>query len=102
MFTNFVNMFDLPGNKYADMMVKYYEKKYRIKLSSLDPIEFAKKISVKSLIIHCRDDKDADVHSSVELHKEIPNSKIFLTKNLGHRRILRDSQVSERIVDFLE
>ena len=46
MFSNFVNMFDLPGNKYADMMVKYYEKKYRMKLSSLDPIEFAKKKNI--------------------------------------------------------
>jgi pimeloyl-ACP methyl ester carboxylesterase len=101
MFTNFVNMFDLPGNKYTDIMVKYYEKKYRMQLSSLDPIEFAKKISVKSLIVHCKDDRDADVHLSQELHKEIPNSKIFLTENLGHRRILRDPQVSQRIVDFL-
>jgi pimeloyl-ACP methyl ester carboxylesterase len=94
-------MFDLPGNKYTDIMVKYYEKKYRMQLSSLDPIEFAKKISVKSLIVHCKDDRDADVHLSQELHKEIPNSKIFLTENLGHRRILRDPQVSQRIVDFL-
>ena len=74
MFTNFVNMFDLPGNKYTDMMVKYYEKKYRMKISSLDPIEFAKKLSLKSLIVHCRDDRDADVHLSEELHKEIPKS----------------------------
>ena len=77
-------------------------KKYRMKLSSLDPIEFAKNLSVKSLIVHCRDDRDADVHLSEELHKEIPNSKIFLTENLGHRRILRDEQVSQSIVNFLK
>ena len=35
-------------------------------------------------------------------HKEIPNSKIFLTENLGHRRILRDEQVSQSIVNFLK
>lgn len=102
MFTSFVNMFNLPGKKYSDMMVEYYEKKYGMRVSSLDPIEFANELSLKSLIVHCKDDKDANAELSEHLHKEIQNSKLLLTEKLGHRRILRDLQVSQRIVDFLK
>ena len=57
---------------------------------------------IPTAIIHGRYDIVCPITSAWELHKEIPNSEIFLTENLGHRRILRDEQVSQRIVDFLE
>ena len=101
LFVDFVGMFGLPEEKYTDMMFEYYEKKYRQKVSSLDPFGFADGLRIRSLIIHCKDDVDADMSSSEGLHEEVANSEILLTEGLGHRRILRAELVSERIVNFL-
>ena len=101
LFVDFVEMFGLPAEKYTDMMFEYYEKKYRQKVSSLDPVGFADSLRIRSLIIHCKDDMDADMSSSEGLHKEVANSEILLTEGLGHRRILRAELVSDKIVDFL-
>lgn len=101
LFTDFVRMFGLPEKRYTDIMFGYYEKKYGQRVSSLDPVGFAGGLHVRSLIIHCKDDMDADVSSSEGLHKEVSNSEILLTEGLGHRRILRAELVSDKIVDFL-
>ena len=101
LFNDFVGMFGLPEKKYTDMMFGYFERKYKEKVSSFDPIGFASSLHIRSLIIHCKDDRDADMSSSKGLHLEMANSEIILTEGLGHRRILRSELVSESIVNFL-
>ena len=101
LFTDFVRMFGLPEKRYTDIMFGYYEKKFGQRVSSLDPVGFAGDLRVRSLIIHCKDDVDADVSSSEGLHKEVAKSEVLLTEGLGHRRILRAELVSDKIVDFL-
>ena len=57
--------------------------------------------NTRYLIIHCEDDKEAIKEISINLHGELKNSILHLTEGLGHRRILRDEDVAEKIIEFL-
>jgi hypothetical protein len=38
---------------------------------------------------------------ALTLHSEMNNSVLHLTEGLGHRRILRDEKVAEKVLNFL-
>ncbi|MFK7750626.1 MAG: alpha/beta fold hydrolase [Kordia sp.] len=61
----------------------------------------AKGVTIPTLIVH--DENDADVHVSCAhaIHKALPNGTIHITQNLGHRRILGNTEVIAKIEDFL-
>ncbi|MEM7345587.1 MAG: alpha/beta hydrolase, partial [Chloroflexota bacterium] len=54
-----------------------------------------------SLIIHDKNDKEVDYGQSLILANSWLGSKHILTENLGHRRILRDSNTISKIVEFI-
>ena len=54
------------------------------------------------MIIHCENDLDAPVKHAKYIHKNWKNSTLVLTQNLGHRKILKNKEVSESIIDFLK
>ena len=53
------------------------------------------------LIIHDRDDREVSVKHGDRLARTWPNAQLVHTDDLGHRRILRDDAVIERIVGFV-
>lgn len=54
------------------------------------------------LIIHDENDKEAPINNAYELNKASVNSTTFITKKLGHTRILKDETVIAQIVHFLK
>lgn len=54
------------------------------------------------LIIHDEKDRDSPVSESILLKQILPFSKLEITRGLGHNRILKDSGVHTKIVDFLD
>ena len=54
------------------------------------------------LVIHDEDDKDAPIHHANELTKLLPKAEFYLTKGLGHNRILRDKEVINKVVSFIK
>lgn len=56
---------------------------------------------VSGLIVHDEEDKEVGCDQAQLLHQVWPQSSLYITKGLGHRRILRDKATIARIVDFI-
>ena len=56
----------------------------------------------KLLLIHDKEDVDCSVEDSIKLHKANSGSELILTEGLGHLSILKNAQVIENTLYFLE
>jgi len=64
-------------------------------------VERVSSLKPHGLIIHDQHDYDVPVAEAQEIHAAWPGSEIYITQQLGHRRILRHPLVIERIITFL-
>ena len=101
LFQNFFNLIQL-SKKVGDLMIEFYSKKTGIIIDeNLSAEKFGKNLKCETLIIHDEDDKEIPLEDSQLIAKSIKNVKTFFTKNLGHRRILRDEKVVKEILTFI-
>ena len=101
LFQNFFNLIQL-SKKVGDLMIEFYSQKTGIKIDeNLSAEKFGKNLKCETLIIHDEDDKEIPFEDSQLIAKSIKNVKTFFTKNLGHRRILRDEKVVKEILTFI-
>ena len=100
---NIVNTFTekigLP-NKGAVLMKSNFEKKYHLEMESFSAYVVAKEVKIPVLVIHDNDDEDISVSEAYHLAENLSNKEILITNNLGHRKILGDLKVIEKIVEF--
>lgn len=59
------------------------------------------KLSIPILLIHDRDDHEIPFAHSLALHRAAPHATFFETSGEGHRRILKNSYVIEKILNFI-
>lgn len=59
------------------------------------------KVGLPTLLIHDRDDEVTPYASSLALKRAYPDAELFTTRGLGHRRILRDPAVVQKVVDYI-
>lgn len=95
----FIQKIGLP-NKVAVLMKNNFEKKYHLEMESFSAYVAAKELQIPVLIIHDIDDEDIPVSESYHLAEHLSNKEILITNNLGHRKILGDSKVIHKIVEF--
>lgn len=57
---------------------------------------------IKLLLIHDEDDAEVPVIHALELVKRYPTATLYITRNLGHTRILKDEDVIKRCVSFVK
>jgi len=62
----------------------------------------ARSIGLPALVIHDRDDRDVPWQEGDAVARAWPHARFLRTEGLGHRRILRDLEVIDRVVRFLE
>lgn len=101
MFKTFVSLFGLDEEYYADRLFGLAESLYGTNPGDFGLERFSKQIETKTLIIHCKDDKEALKEIAITLHGDMKHSTLYLTEGLGHRRILRDEKVAKMVLDFL-
>lgn len=53
------------------------------------------------LVVHDREDREVPLRHGDQLAASWPNAQLVLTEGLGHRKILRDPAVIERVVAFV-
>ena len=63
--------------------------------------DIVKKTDAKGLIIHDEKDEDIPVERSKMIAKDWVNSELVLTSGLGHRRILRNKTVINKVTAFI-
>lgn len=86
----------------AKRMKSDFEKKLGETMNSFSAYIAAKEISIPVLVIHDEDDHDVPVTASQHIYKHLSNGQIMITKDLGHRKILGDSKVIKKIVEFIQ
>ncbi|APS40029.1 alpha/beta fold hydrolase [Salegentibacter sp. T436] len=89
------------NRKVADKMKAHFDKKFDIDMDSYSGAISAKEVKIPTLVVHDEDDVDVEISSAYDIHEALENSELFLTKGLGHRRILGDSKVINKITTFI-
>lgn len=86
----------------AAKMKAYFDQKFGGDMDEYSGAVSAKDVKIPSLVIHDKQDVDVHVSSACEIADDLENSEIFLTEGLGHRRILGDKKVINKITTFLK
>ena len=102
MFENFVGLFDLDKRYYADRLLDLAETRFGVNPLEFGPSEFVDKIMTETLLVHCNHDLESKSDISIMVHEKMPNSQLYLTNNLGHKKLLGDAAVIQRITDFIQ
>ena len=100
-FKKYFEMIQL-GEKARLLMIGYFTKLTGKKVQELSGELSAQAIRAKTLVIHDRNDKEVQVEDSIDIAKNLKNGQLILTEGLGHRRILRDEMVINKLVSFLK
>lgn len=96
----FVEKIGLPS-KVSVLMRKSFEKKYQFDMESFSAYVAAKEVKIPVLVMHDSDDEDIPVSEAHHLASNLVDHELFITKQLGHRKILGDAHVIQKIVEFL-
>ena len=88
--------------KITTAIEKHILNDYHMAVEHISGNESAKKISNPVLVVHDINDKDVDVSSAFRLRQNLKNGTLLITQGLGHRKILRDQSVIDRILSFIK
>lgn len=96
----FIEKIGLP-NDVAILIKNNFEKKYHFEMESFSAYVAAKDVKIPVLVIHDTDDEDIPVSEAYHLAEHLSDKELLITNLLGHRKILGDSKVIQKIVEFL-
>ena len=97
---DFVAKLELKPN-ISTLLRLHFEKKFGEKMNSYSAFLAAKETTIPVLVIHDNDDPEVPVKAGIHIHKHLKNGELLLTNGLGHRKILGNSKVIERTVQFI-
>ena len=80
----------------------HFEKKYAEKMNSYSAFLAAKETAIPVLVIHDNNDPEVPVKAGINIHKYLKNGELLLTDGLGHRKILGNSKVIDKTVQFIK
>jgi pimeloyl-ACP methyl ester carboxylesterase len=80
------------------MLVRRFGEDVWTRFSALN---MARSAGLPALVIHDRDDRDVPWREGEAVSRAWPHARFLRTEGLGHRRILRDPEVIDRVVRFL-
>jgi pimeloyl-ACP methyl ester carboxylesterase len=84
------------------LMSDFFEKKYNKTMDSFSAYLSAQNVTIPVLVIHDENDDDVPVSAAHHIHKHLQNGSIYITKKLGHRKILGDEKVIAKTIDFIK
>jgi pimeloyl-ACP methyl ester carboxylesterase len=88
--------------KIASMMKTHFEKKHAVAMESYSASLAAQSVKIPVLIIHDENDDEIAVKAAHNIHRNLKNGEIIITEKLGHRKILGDKNVIEKILNFIK
>jgi pimeloyl-ACP methyl ester carboxylesterase len=97
---NFVKKLQLK-QKVAARIKKHLATLFNRDIESVSPCETAKYTTIPTLVLHDTQDFDVDVSNAYKIRQNLSNGELLVTNGLGHRRILRNKKVINRIIDFI-
>lgn len=88
--------------KYSYLLQKHFESKSNRKMEDYSSYRAAQKIEIPVLVIHDQDDADVPVRCAVHMAAHLKKGELMITQKLGHRKILGDTQVIEKVINFIQ
>ncbi|ARV05616.1 alpha/beta hydrolase [Polaribacter sp. SA4-10] len=82
-------------------MKAHFEKKLSRSLEDFTTSEAAKKVKTPTLVIHDLIDGDVAVSCALNIRQSLQNGSLLITNGLGHTKILRDKDVTNKIINFI-
>jgi len=86
----------------ADYVLKKLQKQFNSNLETMTSAYSASKIDIPTLVIHDTTDREVPVSCAYEIRQNLSKGTLLITNGLGHQRILKDSTVQNRIIEFLK
>lgn len=86
----------------ASMMKAHFEKKFGEPMESYSASFAAQSVDIPVLIIHDKNDEEIQVLAAHNIYRNLKNGEIYITEKLGHRKILGDKNVIEKILNFIK
>lgn len=83
-------------------LTRHFEKKYHKTMDSFSAYLSAKEIDIPVLVIHDENDDDVPLNAALHIHQHLKNGSLYITKKLGHRKILGDEKVIAKTIDFIK
>ncbi|GLB50250.1 alpha/beta fold hydrolase [Neptunitalea lumnitzerae] len=84
------------------LMKKRIETRINETMNDFSSYIAAKEIDIPVLVIHDEDDVDVPVTAAYQIKEQLTNGSIYITKGLGHRKILGNDTVIEKIVNHIK
>jgi len=78
------------------------ERRLGVPMEEMQAFELAPEMRLPLLVIHDEDDKEVPVEVGRGVAAAWPRAELVVTQGLGHQRILRDSEVAEVAVHFID
>lgn len=89
------------NEKVAKKMKTYFDEKFGEDMDNYSGAFSAESVKIPTLVVHDEDDVDVHVSSAYEIAESLSHNKLYITKGLGHRKILGDSEVINKIATFI-
>lgn len=80
----------------------HFEKKYGEDMNSYSAFLAASETAIPVLVIHDNNDPEVPVKAGIHIHKYLKNGELMLTEGLGHRKILGNHAVIQKVIQFIE
>jgi pimeloyl-ACP methyl ester carboxylesterase len=91
------------GERILSRLVDRIERRLESPLSHFDMPAIAAQVTTPPLLlVHDRDDNETSWSDSEAIAKAWPAARLLTTTDLGHRRILRDRDVINQVVTFID
>ncbi|MFZ6012769.1 MAG: alpha/beta hydrolase [Bacteroidota bacterium] len=92
------------SSRTGETFKKYIVSTYGKPFHEFTALYFVKHLQQKIalLLVHDEDDLEVTIQHPHELKKLYPPAQLFITKGLGHTRILKDDAVIDRCVTFIK
>ena len=83
-------------------LIQYLQKKWQINISNFALQKIVKKNKTPTLVVHDEKDNDVDVSCAYNIKENLINGSILISNGLGHTRILRDQNIINKTINFIE
>lgn len=78
----------------------HFENKYDEAMDNYSAFKAAEAIEKPILVVHDENDYEVPVKAGINIHQHVKNGNLLLTQGLGHRKILGDTNVIQKIIEF--
>lgn len=89
------------SNKLVDRFLKHAEEVVGTPFANIELSELVNDLAIEGLFIHDQQDHEIPYSESSEMANNMPNSRIYFTQGLGHRKIMRSSLVIDTVSSFI-